>query len=248
MDNRLALPIHRAALLGCAIATLALAACSQPSAPTAAASAPASAASSASTSELADELQAYRQSLAQHQDMLAAPIGEEIVQKYPGSSAAAEVQKTLPQIQAAAKAKAEHTRLANLWYYQSANVDGLQHTASIYASPQTANSVRLVLRRHVKWGLSVYLFAPQGSKGFVCKAMCTVAMRVDGKREAWKAFLPKTGEPAMFINDARGFIATMQKAKVIDMDVVSRESGKETLKFEVGGYNPAQFTPLPGKR
>ena len=107
--------------------------------------------------------------------------------------------------------------------------------------------MRLVLRRHVKWGQSVYLFAPDGSTGFVCKDLCSVVMRFDGKREVWKAYLPKTGEPAMFIKDDKRFIAAMQKAEVIDMDVTSREHGKETLKFEVGGYDAAKFAPLPKK-
>ena len=224
-----------------------LGACSQqaPSPP----AAPSASALAAANEAAADkELKLYQQMLAEHSEALAAPVGEEILQKYPGTPAAAEVQKTLPQIQADAKAKAEHERLANLWYYQTANVDGMQNTASIYSAPASANSVRLVLRRHVKWGQSVYLFAPDGSKGFVCKDECNVSMRFDGKRETWKAYLPETGEPAMFIKDDRRFIAAMQKAKTIEMDVTSRDHGKQTLKFEVGGYDPARFLPLPKKR
>jgi hypothetical protein len=72
-------------------------------------------------------------------------------------------------------------------------------------------------------------------------------MRFDGKRETWKAYLPKTGEPAMFIKDEKRFIAALQKARVIEMDVTSREHGKETLKFEVGGYEPSKFLPLSRK-
>ena len=225
-------------------ACLLAAACSQQgAAPPAAPSASAQAAANEAAAD--KELKLYQQMLAEHSEALAAPVGEEIVRKYPGTSAAAEVRKTLPQVQATVKAKAEHERLANLWYYQTANVDGMQHTASIYSAPASANSVRLVLRRHVKWGQSGYLFAPDGSKGFVCKGECNVVMRFDGKRETWKAYLPKTGEPAMFIKDDKRFIAAMQKAKVIEMDVTGREHGKQTLKFEVGGYDPAKFLPLP---
>lgn len=234
------------ALFLAVLAALAATACSQQGeAPPAAPSASAQAAANEAAAD--KELKLYQQMLAEHSDALAAPVGEEIVQKYPGTSAAAEVQKTLPQIQATAKAKAEHDRLANLWYYQTANVDGRQSTASTYSEPRGANSVRLVLRRHQKWGESVYLFAPDGSKGFVCKDLCNVVMRFDGKRETWKAYLPKTGEPAMFIKNEKSFIAALQKAKVIEMDVTSREQGKETLKFEVGGYEPSKFLPLPKK-
>jgi hypothetical protein len=222
-------------------------ACSQQSpAPPAAPSASAQAAANEAAAQ--NELKLYQQMLDEHSDELAAPVGQEIVQKYPGTAAAAEVQKSLPQVAARAKAKGEHDRLANLWYYQTADMDGLQHTASIYASGKPrSEAARLVLRRHRKWGQSVYLFAPDGSKGFVCKGTCRIVMHADGKREAWKAYLPKTGEPAMFIEDDKRFLAMLEKAKVITMDVESKDRGKETLEFEVGGFEPSKFKPLPKK-
>ena len=227
-----------------AVTVALVAACSQSSAPPAAPSASAQAAAKETAAQ--QEFKLYQQMLGEHNDELAAPLGQEIVQKYPGTPAAAEVQKTLPQVAARAEAKSEHDRLANLWYYQTADVDGLQHTASIYAKGKPrSESTRLVLRRHVKWGQSVYLFAPDASKGFVCRGTCRIVTRVDGKRESWKAYLPKTGEPAMFIQDDKRFIAMLKKAKVIEMDVTTKDQGKETLKFEVGGYDPAKFTPLP---
>lgn len=222
-----------------------LSACSRQGAtPSAAPSASAQAGANESAAD--KELKLYQQMLAEHSEALAAPVGEEIVQKYPATSAAAKVRTTLPHVQAVAKAKAEHERLANLWWYQVADVDGTQSTASIYSSePSGTGRVRLVLRRHAKWGDSVFLFAPAGSQGFVCKDLCSVLMRFDGKRERWKAYLPKTGEPAMFIQDDKRFIKALQNARVIEMDVTSRERGKETLKFEVGGYDAARFAPLP---
>lgn len=229
-----------------AIAVALVAACSQSQSPAPPAAPSASAQAAAKEGAAQKEFKLYQQMLGEHNDELAAPLGQEIVRKYPGTSAAAEVQKTLPQVAARAKAKSEHDRLANLWYYQTANVDGLQHTASIYATGKPrSESTRLVLRRHQKWGQSVYLFAPEGSKGFVCKGTCRIVMHVDGKRESWKAYLPKTGEPAMFIQDDKRFISMLKKAKVIEMDVTTKDHGKETLKFEVGGYDPAKFTPLP---
>lgn len=228
-----------------ATATLVVTGCSPqapapPAVPSAAAQAAANEAAAAKMQKL------YQQMLDGHSEMLAAPVGEEIVQKYPGTAAAAEVMRTLPQIQARAKAKAEHNRLADLWWYQTADVQGLQHTASIYETGKPrAEGVRLVLRRHAKWGQSVYLFAPDGSKGFVCKGNCNVGMRFDGKRETWKAYLPETGEPAMFITDDKRFIAAMQKARVIEMDVEMKDQGKRTLKFEVGGFVPDKFLALP---
>lgn len=227
-------------------AVIAMTGCSQ-QAPAPPAAPSASAQAAANDDAAAKELKLYQDMLTQHAEDLAAPVGKDILQKYPGTPAATEVQKTLAQVEATAKSKTEHARLASLWYYQTANVDGNQSTASTYSEPRSTNSTRLVLRRHVKWGQSVYLFAPDGSKGFVCKDLCSVATRFDGKRETWKAYLPKTGEPAMFIKDDKRFIAAMQKARVIEMDVTTRDHGKGTLKFEVGGYDPSKFTPLPKK-
>src|SRR6185437_7154725 len=201
-------------------ASMLMSACSQ-QAPTPPAAPSASAQAAANNAAAAKELKLYQDMLAQHAEDLAAPVGKDILQKYPGTPAAAEVQKTLAQVES---------------------------TANTYSEPRSTNSTRLVLRRHVKWGLSVYLFAPDGSKGFVCKDLCNITMRFDGKRETWKAYLPKTGEPAMFIKDDKRFIATMQKAKVIEMDVTTRDHGKETLKFEVGGYDPSRFAPIPKKK
>ena len=223
-----------------------MSACSQ-QAPTPPVAPSASAQAAANDAAAAKELKLYQDMLAQHAENLAAPVGKDILQKYPDTPATAEVRKTLDRVEATAKSNAEHTRLAGLWYYQTANVDGNQSTASTYSEPRSANSTRLVLRRHVKWGQSVYLFAPDGSKGFVCKDLCNVVTRFDGKRETWKAYLPKTGEPAMFIKDDKRFIAAMQKAKAIEMDVTTRDRGKQTLKFEVGGYDPAKFAPMPKK-
>jgi hypothetical protein len=226
--------------------SLLMSGCSQ-QAPTPSAAPSASAQAAANDAAAAKELKLYQDMLAQNAEALAAPVGKDILEKYPGTSAAAEVQKTLGQVEATAKSKTEHTRLAGLWYYQTANVDGNQSTASTYSEPRSANSTRLVLRRHVKWGQSVYLIAPDGSKGFVCKDLCNVVTRFDGKRETWKAYLPKTGEPAMFIKDDKRFITAMQKAKVIEMDVTTRDHGKQTLKFEVGGFDPSKFAPMPKK-
>ncbi|HEY3520489.1 MAG TPA: hypothetical protein VGK80_05545 [Rhodanobacteraceae bacterium] len=191
--------------------------------------------------QAAEKLKLYRQMLDSHRGDLAAPIGEEIVNDFGDTPAAAEVRKTLPQIEAKAKAQAEQDRLAALWSYQTGmQSGGRQVSASIGSSRPTGEAaVRLILRRHSKWGQSVYLFG--SGRGFVCKGQCDVPMRFDGKPRKWKAYLPKTGEPALFIKDDARFIKALIKAKVIEMDVVTAGHGKETLSFEVGGYDPAKF-------
>ncbi|MDQ2879490.1 MAG: hypothetical protein M3R41_10500, partial [Pseudomonadota bacterium] len=74
--------------------------------------------------QAAQKLALYQGMLRDHREDLAAPIGQEIVADFPGTPAAAEVQRNLPQIEATAKAKTESDRLAALWNYQSAMQSG----------------------------------------------------------------------------------------------------------------------------
>ncbi|MEO6968369.1 MAG: hypothetical protein ABI132_07980 [Rhodanobacteraceae bacterium] len=223
-----------------------LSACSQGAHQT---NAPASIATTqdARAAQAAQKLALYQSMLKDHRDDLAAPIGQEIVADFPNTPAAAEVNKTLPQIETAAKTKAESDRLAALWSYQSAMQSGArQYSASITSSkPSGDAAVKLILRRHVKWGQSVYLFG--SGHGFVCKNLCDVPLLFDGHHETWKAYLPKTGEPALFIKDDKRFIAALSKTKVIKMDATGKDHGKQTLTFEVGGFDPAKFPELPKK-
>lgn len=224
-----------AAIALCAAAVLPVAGCSRKDAT--------SSATPASDQVAANkDLTQYQRLLAMSDAVQAAQLGEQIVLKYPGTPAAAEVQKSLPEIKARAAAQTKR-RLANLWVYSAADAGGLQYTASIYTSEPAGADVQLILRRHQNWGQSVYLFG--SGNGFVCRKLCDVAMSFDGKHEVWKAFPPTTGEPAIFIKDDQTFIAALEKAKVITMDVVTKSHGKETLEFEVGGFDPAKFPPLP---
>jgi hypothetical protein len=207
---------------------------------------PASSAQVAASAQAAKSIEMYRQLLQGKSYELAAPIGQEIVAKYPGSPEAKEAQQTLADTVAKANAITVRRRLERLWIYQSGKESGgEQTTASIYDSqPTTSDRIRLVLRRHSAWGQSVYLFA--GGKGFDCGKACTVSVRFDdGAPQRMKAHLPETGEPAIFISDDRGFIAKMHKSQKISMDVVLKNKGPQTLVFEVGGYDAEKFaTPV----
>lgn len=211
--------------------------------------------------QLAAQQQAAReaqaaQKLALYQSMvdssryeLAVPIGQDIVANFAGTQAAATVQKTLPEIERTATANAEKARLQALWSYQTGKESGgTQITASIYSTrPGGDDRVRLVLRRHSAWGQSAYLFG--SGRGFACSGRCAIPIGVDGAPpKPWKAYLPVTGEPAIFIEDDPRFIATLAKAKKLTMQVELKGRGSETLVFEVGGYDPARFPELPGKR
>jgi hypothetical protein len=199
----------------------------------------------ARNADAARNLDTYRQLLRIHNDEMAVTMGKEIVQRFPGSDAAKEVQQTLPAIEKRYTETSEENRLAGLWLYQvSPMAGGTQSTATIQNSqPASGDRVRLVLRRHTSWGQSVFLY---GSKpGFVCRGNCTIAGTADGKSVRIKAFAPSTGEPALMIRDDKAFLAMLQKAKKITMDVTLADGDKkQTLVYEVGGFDPSRWAPL----
>jgi len=224
------------------LAAALLAACS-PSQPPATNAAPAPVADA----QQAKALEAWRQMLQQQQWGFAAPVGKEIVEKYPGTAAAQEVQKDLAGVSAKATAAVTHRRLVALWSYQAGKESGGdQVTASIYSSDASADKrVRLILRRHSAWGQSVYLFG--GGKGFECRGVCNLAATFDDKPQKVAAYLPDTGEPALFIKDDKGFIARLADTQKFSVEVTEKGKPARTLVFEVGGYDAAKFPPLARK-
>jgi hypothetical protein len=199
----------------------------------------------AQAADAARNLDTYRQLLRIGNDEMAVSMGKDIVKRFPDSDAAKEVQKTLRAIEKRYTEASEKNRLARLWLYQVAPMaGGTQSTATIENSqPAGGDRVRLVLRRHTSWGQSVFLY---GSKpGFVCRGNCTIAATVDGKPVRIKAFAPSTGEPALMIRDDKAFIAMLGKAKKIGMDVTLVDGEKkQTLVYEVGGFDPAKWAAV----
>jgi len=199
----------------------------------------------AQATDAARNLDTYRQLLRIGNDEMAVSMGKDIVKRFPDSDAAKEVQKTLPAIEKRYTEVSEKNRLAGLWLYQVAPMaGGTQSTATIENSqPAGGDRVRLVLRRHTSWGQSVFLY---GSKpGFVCRGNCTIATTVDGKPVRIKAFAPSTGEPALMIRDDQAFIGMLRKAKKIGMDVTLVDGEKkQTLVYEVGGFDPAKWAAV----
>jgi hypothetical protein len=196
----------------------------------------------------ARKLDTYRQLQRIHNDEMTVTMGHDILDRYPGSAAAKEVEQTLPAIEKRWKTESEKRRLAALWIYQVSPMEGgTQSTATIYSSRPSGNDrVRLVLRRHTEWGQNAFLYG--GGHGFVCRGNCTLHASFDGKEHGIKAFAPSTGEPALMIRDDKDFIARLAKAKKITMDVTLVDSEKkETLVYEVGGFDPAKWKALPKK-
>ncbi len=228
-------------------AIVALAACSKsPETVTMPAAVPAVA--PAANAQMTKALDLYRQLREQKNWELAAPVGQEVVMKYPGSPATAEVQQTLADTTAQATAQTTHRRLERLWSYQSGKESGgEQNTASIYSSDAaTADRVRLILRRHSAWGQSAYLFG--SGKGFECRGTCSVTAHFDDKVQKIKAYLPPTGEPALFINDDKALIAKLPGMQKLSVEVTEKGKAQRTLVFEVGGFDVDKFPPLAKKK
>ena len=198
--------------------------------------------------EAARKLDTYRQLQRIHNDEMTVTMGHDILDRYPGSAAAKEVEQTLPEIEKRWKTESEKRRLDALWSYQVSPMQGgTQSTATIYSSQPSGNDrVRLVLRRHTEWGQNAFLYG--GGHGFVCRGNCTLHATFDGKEHGIKAFAPSTGEPALMIRDDKDFIARLEKAKKITMDVTFVDGEKKaTLVYEVGGFDPAKWKALPKK-
>lgn len=192
-------------------------------------------------------LASYQKMIQMDSYSLAVPLGEEIESRYPGTRAAATVKANLDAIRAKAEAKAEALRLKRLWVYQVAPMGGgTQSTAAITVSKPAALDLRLILRRHTAWGLSVFLYA-DGSSGFVCKGRCSIPVRFDDDKTTFKAYVPQGGRPALMFTDGKAFIARMEKARLLHIQVHMKGQGERDLEFEVGGFDPSSWKPLPGK-
>ncbi|MGH8123216.1 MAG: hypothetical protein ACREPT_10655, partial [Rudaea sp.] len=103
--------------------------------------------------------------------------------------------------------------------------------------------VHLILRQHPQWGQNVYLMLD--NEKFDCRSGCpSLPVSFDGApAQRMKATIPPTGEPALFIDDDKDFIAKILKTKSVAIDVVLKGEGRKTLVFETGGLD---ISKLPG--
>jgi len=238
-----------------------IAACSSesnPPAPAAPVQDAAATAKAAAEAQADKNLKLYEQMRTTGSLDIAAQIGAEVVAKYPDSAAAAKIKETLVDVTAKAKEEGEARRLARLWSYTVASVKGgTQYAASIENTPplsspgltgKDSQHVHLILRQHPEWGQTVYMMLD--NEKFNCKSGCkTLPVSFDGEpAKPWKATIPPTGEPALFIDDDKTFIARALKAKKVAIDVVLVENGKKTLVFETGGLDMSHLPNTTKKK
>ncbi|MGH8042503.1 MAG: hypothetical protein ACREPN_10715 [Rudaea sp.] len=208
---------------------------------------PAAAAKAIAEVQAAKEAVLYEQMRKSASWDVAASLGNEILTKYPGTVSAAQVQQSIVEVRAKAQAQATAHRLARLWSYTATSeAGGTQYAAA--TATQTPLGVknarlRLVLRQHPKWGRSVYLLLDNAR--FDCHGGCaTLSVSFDGaKPQRMKATIPPTGEPALFIDDDKAFIAKMEKASTVAISVPIAGQGEKNVTFEVGGFVAERWLP-----
>lgn len=190
--------------------------------------------------EAGEQLRLYRQSVEAGNIELAAAYGDLIQARYRQTRAAAALGEEFAQLKAQAAVLKERRRLEALWIYQTAPLrGGTQRTATLYSAQTSGERLRLILRRHSDWGLSVFLLAPADI--FACDR-CQVQIVFDqAEPQPFEASKASSKEnPALFIDEEARFIEAMGKARELRMQVPTDEGGRE-LRFEVGGYDPARF-------
>jgi hypothetical protein len=229
-----------------------LAACSGASSPppSTAPVAPSASAPATNEAQAAKEAALYEQMRASGSLDVALTLGNEVTTKFAGTQAAAQVQQTLGEVRAKGAAQANEKRLVRLWTYTATpEAGGTQYAAAIGSrNALGANAkVRLVLRQHPKWGQSVYLLLDNAK--FDCRKGCaTLPVSFDGApAQRMPATIPPTGEPALFIDDDKGFIAKLQKAQSVAITATVKDLGEKTMEFEVGGFDPAKLPQKPKK-
>ncbi|MHB8447923.1 MAG: hypothetical protein ACYC9P_08360 [Rudaea sp.] len=226
---------------------LILAACSDGNAPPPVD--PAVAAKAATEARAAKEGALYDQMRQSGSWDVATSLGNEILAKYPDTQTAQRVQQTIAGTRAKSAAIADAHRLAALWNYTVTAEDGGTQYAAAIATREPLKlpnaRLRLVLRQHPKWGQSVYLLLDNAR--FDCKGGCaTLPVSFDGaRRQHMKATIPPTGEPALFIDDDKGFIAKLEKAKTVAVGVNVKGMGESTVEFDVGGFDPSKLPAKP---
>ncbi len=217
---------------------------------TAAAPDPAVAAKAETEAKAAKDLVLYEQMRSGGTLDVAANLGNQILSLYPNTAAAAQVQKTIDDVRAKSAHQMESQRLARLWSYNSVpEAGGTQFSAAIASKESLPGNarIRLVLRQHPKWGQSVYLLLDNAT--FDCgKGCATLPVTFDAApAQRMKATIPPTGEPALFIDDDKAFIAKLEKSQKVSIDVTIKNVGAKSEVFDVGGYDASKMPNKPKK-
>lgn len=192
----------------------------------------------------------YVQARNAEQYELAQAYANQLLHDAPDSVAAREVRATLEDTNVKADEARDKHRLVQLWTYNTELLEGtgdnnVVHTAAIYATKDpndvagNDDGVRLVLRKHPKWGRSAYLVLDHGQ--FDCPPGCKVPVQFDDQEpKMMSSSKSDQNEHAMFIDDEQTLRDALDKIRAITVKT-SVDGRPRTLTFEVGGFDRAQL-------
>lgn len=190
----------------------------------------------------------YEQARADGNPQLALEKADELRRRHGETEAARTMRASVAQVREELASLEEKHRLAGLWDYQSVPVEGggTQHTAAIYSkvvmplepgTPAPTPDARLILRRHPAWGESVYLVLEMSR--LRCGPPCTLQLRFDdGEPMRFPGEPADTGTgPALFIKDRPRFLAAMQGARRLRIELPSNGTLVPRFEFEIAGFD-----------
>ena len=180
---------------------------------------------------------------------LAQDYANQLLREAPDTVAAREVQATLADTNIKADEMRDKRKLSQLWTYNTELLEGggdnVIYSAAINASkdPNDINNdqvgVKLVLRRHPKWGRSAYLVLDHGQ--FDCPPGCKVSVQFDDQTPQMMASSKSDqNKQAMFIDDEAAIRTILDTIRVITIKT-SVDGRPRSLSFEVGGFDRAQL-------
>jgi hypothetical protein len=191
----------------------------------------------------------YEQAVAAGQYELAQAYANQLLHDSPDTVAANEVRTTLADTSLKADEARDKHRLTQLWTYNTELLEGggdnnVVYSAAIYATKDPnfngdETPVRLVMRRHPKWGRSVYLVLDHGE--FDCAPGCKVPVQFDDEpAKMMSSSKSDQNKQAMFIDDEETIRDALDKIRAITIKT-SVDGRPRTLTFEVGGFDRAQL-------
>ncbi len=189
----------------------------------------------------------YEQARAEGNLQLALERADELRRRHGETEAARTMRSSVGQVREELAALEEKHRLAGLWDYQSVPAEGgTQHTAAIYSkvvmplepgTPPPTPDARLIIRRHPAWGESVYLVLEMST--LRCGPPCSLQLRFDeGEPMRFPGEPADTGTgPALFIKDRPRFLAAMQGARRLRIELPSNGTLVPRFEFEIAGFD-----------
>lgn len=231
------------ALVGLA---LLLAACSDDAAQRQAAESAAAARAEAAAMQMLRNLE---ESEAAGRPDLARAFAEDLVGRFPHTTAGVRAAERLPAIRLAAEAGLEARRLEGLWTYhevEDAAAGGAVRTAFIYGQPVEGElpPLRLVLRRHPAWGQSAYLLVAESD--FACQDECQAELSVDSG-DAQRVLISRAKgvvPPALFIERDADFLAALSSARELVLGLALADGRQARYRFEVAGFELGRLGPV----